>query len=97
MFIFGLDQYTYKKSDYHLRRIIEYEFNQKINKSMQISHYVIVYRNGIVESMKLRKMNKASKKIIEKIIKKDNLVNDIIGNIVNNYNSRARGKDFIEQ
>jgi len=94
-FIFGLDQYTYNNFKLHQRRIIEFEFNRKTGKSMQIGQYVLNYKKGKVLSMQSWIMNKKSKKIIEKKETNIELIDNKIAFIEQFYNNRARSSKYI--
>ncbi len=97
MFIFGLDQYKYRRGKIYNRRIIEYEFNPENKKPMQIGHYVIYYNKGKIISMKLSIMDKKSKKIIEKKVKNIDLVNGKVEDIEEYFIRKSRGKEFLQK
>ncbi|MCP4130294.1 MAG: hypothetical protein GY754_04875 [bacterium] len=97
MFIFGLDQYTYKSRQLISRRIIEYEFNPQTKKSMQIGQYVVYYNNGSIASMKSWILDRKSKKVVEKNEKNILFVSTKIKHIEEFYITRSRGKDFLMQ
>ena len=96
MYIFGLDQYTYKDDRLISRRIIEYELNRENQQPMQIGHYVISFKDEQIDSMKLSIMDKVSKKIIENNFPDGDLVYTKIENLENSYIRKSRGKEFLK-
>ncbi len=94
-FIFGLDQYTYSSRKLNQRRIIEFEFNRKTAKSMQIGQYVVNYNNGKIASMQSWIMDKKSKKIVEKTENNTEFIDNKIAFIEQFYNNRARSSKYL--
>lgn len=97
MYIFGLDQYTYKDDRLVSRRIIEYELNRENQQPMQIGHYVISFKDEQIDSMKLSIMDKVSKKIIENNFPDGDLVYKKIENLEDTYIRKSRGKEFLKK
>ena len=96
MFKHGLDIYSYFKGNLKERRIIEYEYNFQTKRAMQISQYVVFYKNNRQQYMQTLMLDKKSKNIIKNEEKSLNIISEMIKNIENNLFERAKGVKYLQ-
>ena len=91
----GLDLYNYSKDNLISRRIIEYEYNPKTKRVMQISQYVIYLQNKNILKMKIWELDELSKNIFKKEENNLNIILKKINDIEDVLSKKAKGMRFI--
>ena len=87
----GIEIYSYNDNRLEQRRIIEYEYNPKTKKAMQLSQYVLLYKNNKGISMQTWILDKKSKNIIKNEENNLNMITEMIKNIEKSLRERAKG------
>ncbi len=93
----GLDLYNYRDGSLSQRRIIEYEYNPTTGKSMQISQYVVHFRDNSIQSMETWMLEKKSRKILKNKEININIILEMISNIEKSQRERCKGTRLIEK
>ncbi len=87
----GIEIYSYNDHRLEQRRIIEYEYKPETNKTMQLSQYVLLYKNNKGISMQTWILDKKSKNIIKNEENNLNMITEMIKNIEKSLRERAKG------
>ncbi len=92
----GIEVYTYVDADLEKRRIIEYEYNKDTSRAMQLSQYVVLYRNDKIISMQTWILDKNSNNIIKNEENNLDIILEMIKNIEKSLVERTKGIKFIK-
>jgi hypothetical protein len=87
----GIEIYSYNDHRLEQRRIIEYEYKPESNKTMQLSQYVLFYKNNKGISMHTWILDKKSNNIIKNEENNLNMITEMIKNIEKSLRERAKG------
>lgn len=90
----GFDLYYYSSDNLVNRRIIEYEYNPQTGDSMQISQYVVEYRDNTIQSMETKMLDRDSREMITKNETNIDIINEMINNIEKSLRDRCIGKSL---
>ena len=97
VFLSALDMYSYSREHELLsRRIIEYEYNTRTKKGMQVSQYVVQYNQKKIVSMQIWVLDKKSDQIISKTETNRRLISEMIRNIQKSISERVKGTMFFQ-
>lgn len=97
LFQSGIDLYNYKNNILSTRRIIEYDFNKRTKRTVQISQYVISFENKKIVSIQSSILDKKLNKIITKEEKDSKMISEIVRNINKSLLERAKGVNLLRK
>ena len=97
MFRSCLDLYGYSgDKKLETRRIIEYDYNPETRKEMQLSQYVLSYRDGKIETLQIWILDRKTGKIIKKQENNRKIIDEVVYNIEKSIKDRSKGLKFLK-